>query len=275
VPFTLAHPAAILPLRGLKFLRTAPLIVGATVPDLQDFVPTRVVHRLHRLGVPDTHTFAASLSTDLLLAYVGLAVIFLLRAPLTALLTARGRALCLQALAPFRDDPREWLYAGFAMVVGIWTHLAWDAFTHYDGWVVERSAWLNSPVTIGPYTGQVFHVLQYLSSLFGLAVVAIWYRRLPTPPLGPARRDAARSTAAPVLLLIVSASVLIGAVQATRYADNTLAGGNTPWQHQGVVYKTAALFLTHALTWFALLYLVGGSIATLERWHEQVSRERP
>jgi hypothetical protein len=184
-------------------------------------------------------------------------------------LTARGRALCLQALAPFRGHPSEWLLAAIAMVIGIWTHLAWDSFTHPEGWVVQHSAWLSAPITIGPYTGQVCHVLQYASSVFGLVVMAIWYRRLPTPPLEPLPHGAPRSTASPVLLLIVAAAVLIGAVQATLFV------GNTPWRHQGTVYQTVAIFLTHALTWFALLYLVGGSIATLERWHEQVSRQRP
>jgi hypothetical protein len=39
MPFTLAHPAAILPLRGWRYLRTAPLILGAMAPDLPYFLP--------------------------------------------------------------------------------------------------------------------------------------------------------------------------------------------------------------------------------------------
>jgi hypothetical protein len=110
-------------------------------------------------------------------------------------------------------------------------------------------------------------VFQYLSSLFGLAVMTIWFRRLPTPPVNPERRTAPRSTALPVLLLIVAGSGLIGAVQATRYFLDS-----EPF-HPGTVYKTAAIFLTHALTWFAFLYLVGGTIVTLERANERASRE--
>jgi Domain of unknown function (DUF4184) len=266
VPFTLAHPAAVLPLRGLRYLRSAPLIVGTLVPDLPDYVPVRV---LHRLPLPDTHSFAASFTTDLLLGYLVLFGIFVLRAPLTALLTARGRALCLQALEPFRGRPREWLFAALAIVIGIWTHLAWDSFTHSGGWMVERFAWLSAPVTIGSYTGQVCHALQYLSSVFGLIVVAVWYRRLPTPAVAAARRDAPRSTARPVLLLVVAAALLIGAVQATQHFGHT----GRMRQGQGVIYSAVAFFLTHSLTWFALLYLVGGSLATLERWHERVAGE--
>jgi hypothetical protein len=264
VPFTLAHPAAILPLRGLKYLRSVPLILGALVPDLPYFLPYGLKQRV---PLPETHTFVGSLTSDLLIAYLALVGLFVLRAPLTALLTPRSRALCLKALAPFRDGPREWLLAPVSIVLGVWTHLAWDSFTHADGWMVEHIAWLASPVSIGPYTGQMSHVFQYLSSLFGLTVMAIWYRRLPTPPVNPERRSAPRSTVLPVLLLIMGGSGLIGAVQATRYFLDS-----EPF-HPGIVYKTAAIFLTHALTWFAFLYLVGGTIATLERSHERVSRE--
>jgi len=42
VPFTLAHPAAILPLRGRHYLRTAPLIIGAMAPDLPYFLPSNL-----------------------------------------------------------------------------------------------------------------------------------------------------------------------------------------------------------------------------------------
>jgi hypothetical protein len=263
VPFTLAHPAAILPLRGLKYLRSAPLILGALIPDLPYFLPYGVKERV---PLPETHTFVGSLTSDLLIAYLALVAVYALRAPLTALLTPRSRALCLKALAPFSDGPREWLLAPVSIVLGVWTHLAWDSFTHSDGWMVLHIAWLASPVTIGPYTGQVCHVFQYISSVFGLTVMVLWYRRLPTPPVSPERRAAARSTAVPVLLLIVVGSGLIGAVQATRYFLDA-----EPF-HPGTVYKTAAIFLTHALTWFAFLYLVGGTIATLERSHERSSR---
>jgi hypothetical protein len=260
MPFTLAHPAAVLPLRGLKYLRTAPLVLGAMVPDVPDFVPFA-----KHLPLPPTHSFEGSFSSDLLIAYALLAGIYVLRAPLTALLTPRSRALCLQALAPFHDGPREWLLAPVAIVLGIWTHLAWDSFTHPDWWMVERIAWLRAPVTIGPYNGQVYHVFQYVSSLFGLAVMVMWYRRLPTPPLVPERADAPRSTTAPVLLLIVAGAAVIGAVQALRHFVD---GGP---MRPGTVYKTLAIFLTHGLSWFALLYLVGGTIVTLERSHERVS----
>ena len=69
------------------------------------------------------------------------------------------------------SQPSEWAFAAVAIVLGVWTHLLWDSFTHTGGWVVRRVDALSAPVVLGPYTGTVCHVLQYLSSAFGLIVL--------------------------------------------------------------------------------------------------------
>jgi hypothetical protein len=258
MPFTLAHPAAILPLRGVRYLRTVPLIIGALVPDLHYYLPW-----IFARFMADTHSFAGSLTTDLLSGYLILVIIWLLRRPLTALLSARARWLCLAALAPFSHDRREWIFAPLAIVLGVWTHLLWDAFTHSEGWFVQRVAALSAPVIMGPYTGTVYHVLQYLSSVFGLVVLAIWYARLRTPPAARAGRGAARSSARPVLLLVIAASAMIGAVLATEFFTRT---------HN--VYRTLNVLLTHSIAWFAVLYLLAGTILNLEHAPERVSDGR-
>jgi Domain of unknown function (DUF4184) len=258
MPFTLAHPAAVLPLRGIRYLRTAPLIIGAMIPDLPYYVPWGAYHLLTQ--IPETHRFEGSFTTCLLLGYALLVAVFLLRRPLTALLSARARALCLGALAPFSRSPLEWLFAPLAIVLGVWTHLLWDSFTHTDGWMVHRVAVLSAPVTIGPYTGTVCHVLQYVSSVFGLAVMTVWYWRLPAPAEPPAGSRTLRPAVGPVLLLLAAAAILIGAVQATEYD-----------RHAGNIYRDAHIFLTHGLSWFAALYLVAGIIVTLEQAHQRAA----
>jgi Domain of unknown function (DUF4184) len=248
MPFTLAHPAAILPLRGLRYLRTVPLIIGAMTPDLPYYVPARF-----GLIGPETHSVTASFTTCLLLGYAALGCVFLLRRPLTALLSARARWLCLTALAPFSRRPLEWALAPVSIILGVWSHLLWDSFTHNDGWVVRRVAVLSAAVTVGGYTGTVCHVLQYLSSALGLAAMAVWYWRLPTPAVAPAGPDAPRSSVGPVLMLVAAAAILIGGVQATQ-----------AFSHAPILYHTLYIFLTRSLAWFAVLYLVAGTVVTLE-----------
>jgi hypothetical protein len=257
MPFTLAHPAAVLPLRGVRYLRTVPLIIGALVPDLHYYLPW-----IFARFMADTHSFEGSVTTDLFSGYLILVIIWLLRRPLTALLSARARWLCLAGLAPFKADRREWLFAPLAILLGVWTHLLWDEFTH-DGWLVHRVAVLSEWVTIGPYTGPVYHVLQYLSSVFGLTVIAIWYLRLRTPPAVKAGPGAARSSALPVLLLIITASAMIGSVLATEFFTRT---------HN--VYRTLNVLLTHSIAWFAVLYLLAGTILNLEHAPERMSERR-
>jgi hypothetical protein len=256
VPFTLAHPAAVLPLRGLAYLRTAPLVVGSLVPDLHYFLPGPLSH-----AVPDTHAFRHSYTTTLALGCMVLAAVFLLRLPLTALLSARARWVCLAALEPFRQRPLEWLLAPLAILLGIWSHLLWDSFTHEDGWIVQRVAALSAPVIIGSYSGLLYHVLQYLSSVFGLVVLAVWYRRLPVPARVPAEPETPRSAAGPVLMLAAAGAILIGAVQATEH-----------FGHAPLIYKTLNILLTRSLAWFAAFYLIAGSLVTLEHAHARVLR---
>jgi len=256
MPFTLAHPAAVLPLRGRRYLATAPLIIGALAPDLPYYMPGALARYL-----PETHNVAGAFTSCLALGLLLLAAIFVLRRPLTALLAPRARFLCLRALAGLRR-PSAWLLAVPALLVGTWTHLLWDSFTHSDGWAVRRIAALSAPVTIGPYTAQVCHVLQYLSSVFGLVVLAIWYLRLPAPARVPPDPHAPRSAAGPILVLAGSAGLLIGGVQATVFLGQT-----------HLIYRSINVLLTHSLAWFAALYLVAGVVVTLE--HHAEVRPRP
>src|SRR5215472_18003188 len=137
MPFTLAHPAAVLPLRGSRFLRTAPLVIGAVTPDVPYYLPLGPSGHPLRVGL-DTHSLVGACTVDVALGLLLLAIAVLLREPLTALLPARARWLCLQGLEPFRRRAGEWLLAPLAILLGVGSHLLWDSFTHFDGWAVRR-----------------------------------------------------------------------------------------------------------------------------------------
>jgi Domain of unknown function (DUF4184) len=250
MPFTFAHPAAILPLRRFKFLYTVPLVIGSIAPDLPYYIPTR----FNRLML-DTHTVPGTLYLDLPIGFAVLLIGFLLRGPLTALMTPRARALCLQSLERFRNEPRHWLLSLLAIYVGTWTHLAWDSFTHDTGWMVRRVAALSAPVTIGDYTGTMCHVLQYVSSVAGLTILAIWYFRLATPTAESSNAPGVSTVSRAVLLLLVSiAAAAIGVYLAARAA---LVGHSN--------YHVIYVLLTRSIAWFALLYLIAGLVVTLTR----------
>jgi hypothetical protein len=261
MPFTLAHPAAILPLRGVRFLRTAPLIIGAVTPDVPYYLPPGPGGHALRPGL--AHSIVGSFTLDLALGITLLVAVVLLREPLTVLLPARARWLSLQALEPFTRRAAEWLLAPLAIFIGVWTHLLWDSFTHAEGWAVRRIPALSDTVTVGWYSGEVFHVLQYLSSAVGLAVLAWWYTRLPVPPDALAGEDSRRAHAGPALVLIAGAALLIGGVEALRYYSHS----------EGSVYQTLDVLLTRGLAWFVVLHLFAGAVVTLE--HRAAAARHP
>jgi len=76
----------------------------------------------------------------------------------------------------------------------------------------------------------------------------------------PAGQVAAGSSVGPVLLLVAPAAILIGGVQATQ-----------AYAHIPLIYRTLDIFLTRSLPWFAVLYLVAGTVVTLEEDHDAAS----
>jgi hypothetical protein len=245
MPFTLAHPAAVLPLRRLRLLRTVPLIIGAMTPDVPYYLPWRIAKH-----IPDvTHTLLGTLTLDLPVGLLLLLFVWLLRAPLAAPLGPRARAKCATAMERFGSRPRNWALAPLSILIGAWSHLAWDSFTHADGWMVQRIPALSAPVSFFSYTGQLCHVLQYASSVFGLLVLAIWFVLLPVP--APAPGNGERSPGGPVLLaaLFAAAAAIGGCV--------TMA--NTGW-HLGPAYHFIYLLLTRTTAFFAALYTLAGIV---------------
>jgi hypothetical protein len=245
MPFTLAHPAAVLPLRRLRLLRTVPLIIGAMTPDVPYYMPWRVAKYL-----PDvTHTLLGTITLDLPIGLLLLFFVWLLRAPLVAPLGPRERAKCATAMERFGSRPLNWALAPLSILVGAWTHLAWDSFTHADGWMVQRIPALSAPVSFFSYTGQLCHVLQYACSVFGLAVVAIWFFLLPVP--APAAGNWERSAGGPLLLaaIFVAAAAVGGCVTMVHLG----------W-HLGPAYRLIYLLLTRTTAFFAAFYLLTGLV---------------
>lgn len=121
MPFTLAHPAAAIPLlRPLgRYGVLSALVIGSMAPDLAFVV-----------GVPATREQTHSLAGMLLFSLPAGALAYLLfhlllKAPLCALLPASY----LQRLAQPTNRPTKFAVA-VSLAAGAATHVLWDAFTH-------------------------------------------------------------------------------------------------------------------------------------------------
>jgi hypothetical protein len=156
--------AAVLPLlsspRVRRFLDPWALALGTMVPDLPIFLPF----------LPDYgnwHSWLGVVTIDLAAVLLLLPLFHgVFRDPLISLLppSLAGRAAL---LAPDRLRFGPMAAGG---VLGSATHVLWDSFTHSTG-PIEWGGWLSVSV-FGVI--RLFRLLQYVSSVVGLAVVVWW-----------------------------------------------------------------------------------------------------
>lgn len=199
MPFTLAHPAAILPLARTPLVPSA-LVAGALAPDLPYYLSLRWLGGDYNLTL--THTASSLLWLDPLIA-LALLVGFhlLLKQPLLALLPERAAARAWPAAQGFawRSAPAA-VWIALSVIVGASTHLAWDALGEAAGSAVSQRVDLAGTA---------------VGSLALLGWFLQWWRTTPPRPLPPGT-VLPRQRRHVVLLVLVTATVLAGALGALR-----------------------------------------------------------
>lgn len=173
MPFTFAHPAAILPLRRYcpSLLNFPALVVGSMTPDAGYY--------LHNWQwAVWGHSFAGSVTFDVMAGLVFLAIFHLSLRPVAALLPHPHREAVLSWRPASRlPGLRAIVIAAFSIAIGSWTHIVWDGFTHANGWCVRNFSPLTPTVfSIGSYHVSVWQLLQHASTIFGLYVLWSAYR---------------------------------------------------------------------------------------------------
>jgi hypothetical protein len=204
-------------------------------------------------AIRDTHTFRGSITLCIPLGLLIIAFGLLMRRPLTALMSERARWVSLRAAERFASRPVNWLLAVPAVLVGSWTHILWDAFTHPGTWLVRRIDVLSAPITVFGISSEVSHVLQYASSIIGLAVLVYWYFQV-AAEAPPEVADAGNQPTPRWLLLalVMVAAIAVGSLHFVRTVSHSLT-----------FYGTTYLLLTRTLAWFAILYVTVGTLLTL------------
>ena len=172
MPWTIAHAAAVLPLRRLHALPFPALVAGCMSPDLGYY-----------LGHPAWSSPAHRLWPGVLLAVpAGLSMLAAWR--LLAPLARAALPTPLAVLFANETDGRPkrpaaafaWLC--LALLLGAATHIFWDGLTHAHGWFVYRTPFMRVPVELGNwYELPRYRLAQHLSTLFGCAMLMwAWWR---------------------------------------------------------------------------------------------------
>jgi hypothetical protein len=161
MPFTLAHPAAILPLRRFcpRFCNFPALVFGSIAPDAG-----------YCFGSPHmddfSHSLVGSIEFCLPVGAIMLGFFYGLRLLVVEKLPDHWRKI----LEPFCRRPiGSPLIAVASLLVGIWIHLLLDSFTHKNGWLVENFVFLQTSVfSVGDHDFKIFNLLWYLLSFAGI-----------------------------------------------------------------------------------------------------------
>ena len=169
MPFPLAHPAAVLPLRRYcpRLFNFPALVIGSLCPDIgYCFGRFHIAEFSHRFLAG---SFGFCLPVGLLL----LLIFYLARWPVVQRLPARQRRifepLCLRPAGSF-------LLIVISLLLGAWTHLFLDSVTHENGWLVEHlPAVFQADVAAGNFHVRVYNGLYAGCTFVGATYVALAY----------------------------------------------------------------------------------------------------
>lgn len=169
MPFTLSHAAVAWPFRRTP-LELSALVTGCFAPDFPYFFFLKP-HGFY--GHTPPGVFLLDLPTSLVVLWLFHAY---MKQPLTFFLPRAVR----QRMNSSEEEFAFWPPARLAIIVlsiliGVGTHMVWDAFTHNLFWPYRHFEILREIVQV-PVLGDVgvYELLQYGSSLFGIVAVAIW-----------------------------------------------------------------------------------------------------
>jgi hypothetical protein len=178
MPFTLAHPAAVLAFKRYcpRHLSFPALIAGSVSPDLSYF--------FGRLDLgPFAHHPIKGFLFGIPAGLVILAAFYLLRSPSLKMLPQRYRDI-FQPLVSHPIGTPVGILA--SLTIGVATHIVWDNFTHNHSWMAHHVAFLQTPLfSIGTHIIRVVHVLSYICSFLGVFWLCLTYSRwrATEPPL--------------------------------------------------------------------------------------------
>jgi hypothetical protein len=169
MPFTFSHPAAVLPIhsRFKYWIPLSALVIGSLVPDAAYYLP-----------VPDhfkqnSHTLLGTFSTSLPAGVLVWLVFYWLAAPTVFLLPSPHRDAIEPRLKQRLASIPQAVGVVFGILIGAWSHVLWDSFTHVRGWIVQQIPLLQRPLFGNGMPAS--KALQYFSSVFGLCVLFYAY----------------------------------------------------------------------------------------------------
>lgn len=178
MPFTFSHPAIILPFVRVRsaFISISCLVAGSITPDFEYFLTMKATGRFSHT-LPGAFVFC--LPVALFSVYIFHAIV---KKPLINNLPIyfQNRLNDLHDfdfLENFKQHTTGYLVC---LLVGIFSHIAWDSFTHVNAYFVDRFSELSKPldsVLLPPWP--LYRFFQHGSTVIGALVIMYFFHRQP------------------------------------------------------------------------------------------------
>lgn len=176
MPFTFAHPAAVLPFKKFspKYFSATGLLAGSVVPDFEYFI-------YFRDSMQWSHYWWGIFCFDL---PVGLVLCFLFHNLVRDSLIANGPFLVYRKFAGYVDFnwnryfANRWLSVIVSLLLGSALHILWDALTHFLGDAVLKTG-MASNIEPSLRGLLIYYSIWSLNSLLGFIALAACFYRLP------------------------------------------------------------------------------------------------
>lgn len=178
MPFTFSHPGFFLPFVSLRarWYSVTGLLIGSMTPDFEYFFRLQTKSTL-------SHTLPGVFLFDLPMGFLAA---FLFHNGVRNALIENLPAPFQRRFAPFlsfdwnRYAARNWLIIALSLLVGVFSHILIDSFTHEHLEPVKQIAFLRTPVPL-PILGEfpLFRLLQHGGSLLGALLILFFIWRLP------------------------------------------------------------------------------------------------
>ena len=169
MPFTLSHPAIVLPFR--KYFSVTGLVFGSMSPDFEYFIRMQIKNEI---GHTIVGILVFCLPMSILFSFIfhyGIKVSLIQNCPLFLKRRWQG----------FEDFDwgiyfkKNWLNVVISIMIGSFSHIFWDSFTHYDGVIVYHFPILQIEI----YKIEIYRILQHSSSFLGALYIFYIVYRLP------------------------------------------------------------------------------------------------
>ena len=104
-------------------------------------------YHIHQVGFATfAHTLPGTVLAAVPIGLMFLIIFYLVRRPVCYIFPQPHRAALLPLCGPFPRGLKRWLIILLSLLIGVWTHTFWDAWTHDEGWFVKRVPALQQPL---------------------------------------------------------------------------------------------------------------------------------